>query len=243
MNRIVRYALTLPILLLVTFSCATADSTETTEVKLETLDQKAAYAMGLGYGRNIKTQAPDIDVNIIVQGLQDAFTEGDAALTDEELNTVMTEWRGIMQSKQAEQARIQGEKNQSEGDAFLAKNAEREGVTVTESGLQYEVLQAGEGPSPTAAAKATVHYTGKLLDDTVFDSSVERGMPATFPLRQVIPGWTEGVQLMNKGAKYRFFIPSAIAYGKRGAPPKIGPDAALVFDIELISFEEPAAGQ
>jgi len=123
-----------------------------------------------------------------------------------------------------------------EGEDFLAKNAERPEVSTTESGLQYEVLVAADGPKPTATTSVTVHYVGKLLNGEMFDSSVDRGQPATFPLNRVIPGWTEGLQLMSQGAKYRFYIPSELAYGSRGAGAAIPPYSALIFDVELLSF-------
>ncbi len=128
------------------------------------------------------------------------------------------------------------EENLKAGEAFLAENAKKENIVTTESGLQYEILTPGEGPSPTARTNVTVHYRGTTLDGNEFDSSYKRGSPASFPLNRVIKGWTEGLQLMNVGAKYRFFIPSELAYGKRGAGRDIGPNATLIFEVELIKF-------
>ena len=128
------------------------------------------------------------------------------------------------------------EENKVAGEAFLAENTQNENITTTESGLQYEVLVEGEGPSPTATTSVTVHYRGTTLDGTEFDSSYSRNAPATFPLNRVIAGWTEGLQLMNAGAKYRFFIPSELAYGQRGAGGDIGPNATLIFEVELLNF-------
>lgn len=126
------------------------------------------------------------------------------------------------------------------GETFLADNAKREGIKVTDSGLQYEVLTEGTGDKPSAADRVTVHYTGTLINGEVFDSSVERGQPVTFPLGNVIPGWTEGVQLMSPGAKYKFYIPAKLGYGERGAGGKIGPNQTLIFEVELISIEKSA---
>lgn len=137
----------------------------------------------------------------------------------------------------AEAVLTPAERNLEKGKEFLAENGKRPEVTTTESGLQYEVLTQGDGPKPTADQTVTVHYVGKLLDGTVFDSSVDRGEPATFGLRQVIPGWTEGVQLMSRGSKYRFYIPSSLAYGERGAGRDIGPNETLIFDVELLDFQ------
>lgn len=151
-------------------------------------------------------------------------------------------YRAALQNLQAKiQAKSKGAEetasaNEKEGKDFLKKNAEKEGVVVTPSGLQYLVLQEGEGQSPKASDVVKVHYEGKLISGTVFDSSIRRGEPIEFPLNQVIAGWTEGLQLMKPGAKYRFFIPSELAYGSRGAGGVIGPNATLIFDVELISF-------
>lgn len=128
------------------------------------------------------------------------------------------------------------EENQAAGEAFLAENATKENIVTTASGLQYEILTEGEGPSPSATTSVTVHYKGTTLDGKEFDSSYSRNAPATFPLNRVIAGWTEGLQLMNVGAKYRFFIPSELAYGQRGAGADIGPNATLIFEVELLSF-------
>jgi FKBP-type peptidyl-prolyl cis-trans isomerase FklB len=128
------------------------------------------------------------------------------------------------------------EENKAAGEAFLTENAKKENITTTASGLQYEVITEGDGSSPTATTSVTVHYKGTTLDGKEFDSSYSRNAPATFPLNRVIAGWTEGLQLMNKGAKYRFFIPSTLAYGKRGAGADIGPNAALIFEVELLEF-------
>jgi FKBP-type peptidyl-prolyl cis-trans isomerase len=143
-----------------------------------------------------------------------------------------------MQERQKAERAAQAEKAKQEGEAFLAENAKREGVKTTDSGLQYEVLQEGEGKKPTAEDRVTVHYKGTLISGEEFDSSYARGQPVTFPLSNVIPGWTEGVQLMSPGAKYKFYIPSDLAYGERGAGVKIGPNETLIFEVELLSVND-----
>ena len=142
-----------------------------------------------------------------------------------------------MEERQQAEAAEKGKINRQAGEAFLAENAKRPEVKVTPSGLQYEVIEEGDGPTPTAQDSVTVHYTGKLIDGTVFDSSVERGAPATFGVSQVIPGWVEALQMMKTGSKWRLFIPSQLAYGPNGAGPVIGPDSTLIFDVELIKIE------
>ena len=188
-------------------------------------------SLGLVIGQSVKSQGlPVSDYDAFLDGFR-AVLEGKA--TEADVRNANLAVQAGMQEAQA--AKSAGAK--AEGQAFLAQNAERAEVTVTASGLQYEVLEAGAGESPEATDQVTVHYTGKNLDGSVFDSSVERGEPATFGLNQVIAGWTEGVQLMKPGAKYRFYIPSDLAYGERGAVADIAPGATLIFDVELISVK------
>ena len=142
-----------------------------------------------------------------------------------------------MEERQQAEAAEKGKINREAGEAFLAENAKRPEVKTTATGLQYEIVKEGDGPMPTAQDSVTVHYTGKLIDGTVFDSSVERGAPATFGVSQVIPGWVEALQMMKAGSKWRLFIPSQLAYGPNGAGPVIGPDSTLIFDVELIKVE------
>jgi len=151
---------------------------------------------------------------------------------------VRQEFMEKLRAKQAAKSKEEAEKNQKEGDEFLAKNKTKKGVKVTESGLQYEVIKEGSGTKPTKADTVKVDYTGTKIDGTKFDSSVDRGQPATFPLGSVIPGWTEGLQLMTPGSNYKFYVPAKLAYGEHG-PPSIGPNATLIFDVKLISVEKP----
>ncbi|PSJ38725.1 FKBP-type peptidyl-prolyl cis-trans isomerase [Zobellella taiwanensis] len=209
---------------------------------LESFEEKSAYAIGLSMGRYIgstleKQQELGVTLNndVILRGVKDGFTEG-GQMTDEEVQNALMAYdehiNGLIESQAKEQAAATLE----EGQAFLAENAKREGVQVTESGLQYEVLSEGEGDKPAAEDVVTVHYTGTLVDGTQFDSSVERGEPASFPLNQVIPGWTEGVQLMPVGSKFKFFIPAELAYGESGAGTIPG-NAVLIFEVELLDIE------
>ncbi len=196
------------------------------------------YATGVQSAMQAMQQGAS--VQDILRGIQDIMAGKESAYSEAEVMAAFEVIQKLQQERQAEMERsqaAQGEKaveNQEKGEAFLKDNAAREGVVTTLTGLQYEVIEAGEGAKPAATDRVTVHYTGRLLDGTVFDSSVERGEPARFALNQVIPGWTEGLQLMSPGAKYRFWIPASLAYGERG-PPSIGPNQVLDFEVELIS--------
>lgn len=223
-------------------SACGADKKES--VKPETEAQKQSYALGASMGRYLKNnleQNAEIGVNLeqemIIGGIQDAL--GDKVqLTDEEIETVMTGLESKVRKLRAEKQEKLASAAKDAGIKFLEENAKRSEVTVTESGLQYEVLQEGEGEKPTAESTVTVHYHGTLIDGTVFDSSVERGETISFGLNRVIPGWTEGLQYMSKGAKYKFYIPSELAYGPRNAGA-IPPHSALIFEVELFDFESP----
>ena len=201
------------------------------DAKPETLVERVSYSYGLMVARQLTEQGVDVDVEQFAAGFETALEGGEPALSEEEVAAAFEENRKSMDESQVTGA---DKENLEAGRKFLEENARKEGVTTTESGLQYAVLQEGDGPSPDAEDEVTVHYHGKLIDGTVFDSSVDRGEPATFPLDRVIPGWTEGVQLMSEGAKYRFFIPHDLAYGNRGAGETIKPYSALVFEVELL---------
>jgi FKBP-type peptidyl-prolyl cis-trans isomerase FklB len=214
--------------------------------KPESVADRASYAIGYNFGRQFKQNDITVNNDLLMKGLRDALGGGQGSLTDEEMQAAMQAFQQQVMQQQAEKQKVVGEKNKAEGEAFLAKNKARAGVKTTASGLQYEVLKEGTGPQPKATDTVTVHYQGTLMDGTEFDSSYKRGEPATFVLNQVIPGWTEGVQLMKVGSKYKFYIPAALGYGDRGAGGVIGPNAPLVFEVELISIgqpkEEPPAG-
>ena len=197
-----------------------------------TKEQKFSYALGINIGMNMKQDIKQLDYESFVKGLKDAYA-GTNQFTDQQMQEIFAELQQYIQDQKKSGVSVEIEK----GAKFLAENKKNPEVKETASGLQYMVLQEGKGEHPTATSKVTVHYTGKLLDGTVFDSSVDRGEPITFGLNQVIRGWTEGLQLMTPGSKYRLFIPYNLAYGENGAGGMIPGGATLIFDVELISFE------
>ena len=207
------------------------------KIELKDAKQKSSYAIGMDIGANFKRQDIDVDAKALAAGIADALA-GKAQLSDAEQRQVLTELRTQLMGKAEARQKEAGGKNQIEGEKFLAENKKKEGVKTTASGLQYKVLKSGNGKTPKATDTVKVHYQGTLIDGTVFDSSIERGEPATFPVNGVIPGWTEVLQLMKEGDKWQVFIPSQLAYGAQGAGPKIGPNSTLIFDVELLSIEK-----
>ncbi len=212
--------------------------------KPESVQDRASYVIGYNLGRTLKQNDVNANSDLIVKGLRDGMTGANGMLTDAEMQSTMQEFQKQVQEQQEAKQKVVGEKNKTEGEAFLAKNKAKAGVKTTASGLQYEVEKEGTGPTPKATDTVTVNYKGTLMDGTTFDSSYDRGQPATFVLNQVIAGWTEGVQLMKVGSKYKFYIPSALGYGDKGAGATIGPNSPLIFEVELLSIGEPkpAAG-
>jgi FKBP-type peptidyl-prolyl cis-trans isomerase len=206
--------------------------------ELNTKDEKISYMLGVDIGMNLKNIPHEIDFEVFLQGLRDSFEGEETLLTQGEVAAIKQELIKEMQMEAALKIKELADKNKKEGEKFLAENKEKESVKTTESGLQYMVLEKGDGPVPEEDDEVTVHYKGTLIDGTEFDSSYQRGEPVTFPLGGVIPGWTEGLQLMNVGSKYRFFIPSELAYGQRGASAQIGPNSVLIFDVELLEIKE-----
>jgi len=213
------------------------------KAELKTQMDSVSYSIGQDIAQRLKQQQLDVNVVALAQGLQDAVN-GQSALTPEQMQGVLMALQQKMMEKQqamkAEQEKVMAasaDKNQKEGTAFLAENKKKKGVTTLPSGLQYEVLTAGKGKMPKATDNVTVHYKGTLIDGTVFDSSIDRGEPATFPVNGVIKGWIEALQLMKEGSKWRLFIPSDLAYGPQGAGGVIGPNAVLIFDVELLSVK------
>ncbi len=198
---------------------------------------KVSYGIGMDIGKNLKNQSIDIDTDILSRGIKDAFSGGSLLMTEDEFQKTMTNFRQGMMEKQKKQMSALGEKNRVEGAAFLSENKKKEGIVSLPSGLQYKVVSQGKGDSPKATDKVSVHYKGTLMDGTEFDSSYGRGKPASFPVNGVIPGWTEALQLMKTGSKWQLFIPSDLAYGERGAGGKIGPNATLLFDVELLAIQ------
>ena len=207
--------------------------------KPQSLDDKASYIIGFNLGSNLKKQEIPVNGDLIVKGLRDGLGGAPGLLTDEEIQAVMTEFQQKMMAQQQAKMTAAGEKNKKEADAFLASNKTKQGVVTTASGLQYQIVQEGTGPTPKPTDQVTVHYKGALLDGKVFDSSYDRNEPATFIVSQVIPGWVEALQLMKVGTKAKLFIPPTLAYGEAGAGQDIGPNSLLIFDVELIKTEAP----
>jgi FKBP-type peptidyl-prolyl cis-trans isomerase len=202
-------------------------------VTLENADDTLAYVMGMGYADYLKTLPAELDIDVLVAGMRDKLAGSGTRIDEKDAPLMMnTMLRGLQDKKNMEMK----EKNVKEGEDFLAKNAQRPEVTTTASGLQYEVIREGKGKKPAATDKVRVHYAGTLVDGTEFDSSYKRGQPAEFGLNQVIRGWTEGLQLMSVGSKYKLYLPGSLAYGERGAGGKIGPNATLIFDVELLEI-------
>ncbi len=196
---------------------------------------KLSYALGLGIGRQLAQMgAEDLNIDDFSQAIKDILTGKEPQVSDQEAQKLVTTFFEEQEAKLRAAAAEKYKDNKEKGEAWLANKAMEEGVVALPSGLMYQVLNEGSGKKPTAADTVECHYEGRLIDGTVFDSSYKRGESATFPLNGVIAGWTEGVQLMSEGAKYRFFIPYQLAYGERGAGQAIPPFAALVFDVELI---------
>lgn len=205
--------------------------------QLDTPAKQLGYALGLDIGASLGELGAAVDAEALIRGLQDSFNGSQPLMTPQKVLQVKTQAFQKIQQEQARKAQVSGQENAQKGQVFLEQNKDEDGVVTTASGLQYKVLKQGSGSMPTADDRVTVHYTGTLLDGTEFDSSVRRGEPATFPVKGVIAGWTEALQLMSVGSQYRLFIPSDLAYGDRGAGPKIGPNATLVFDVELLGIE------
>ena len=205
--------------------------------ELKSEKEKLSYGIGMDIGGNLKRQTIEVDPDLLMKGFKDSYTGGKTLLTEEESRQAIQNFQKQLMAKQAEAAKQQAEKNKADGEKFLAENKGKDGVRTTASGLQYKVIQEGTGKSPTADNTVEVHYKGTLINGTEFDSSYKRGQTATFPVSGVIPGWTEGLQLMKEGGKYQLFVPSNLAYGERGAGRDIGPNAALIFEVELISVK------
>ncbi len=209
---------------------------------LKTEQDKISYSIGLNIGRNFKSQGIDANPDLVGAAIRDVLKGNKPLLTEEEAMAVLGTFQKEMRAKQMAKASESGDKNKKEGAAFLAANKAKDGVKTTASGLQYKVIKAGTGKIPKASDTVKTHYAGTLIDGTEFDSSIKRGEPATFPVGGVIKGWTEALQLMPVGSKWQLFIPADIAYGERGAGQAIGPNATLIFDIELLSIE-PGEGK
>ena len=251
-----KYALPLALVSVITLQACNDQSSTTTQstaaveaeapagISLETSEQRLSYGIAYGLGQRMAADGVPMDADAFSAGLTDALEGVEPRLTQEEISTEMQAYQEKAAAEQASAQAAIGEANQAAAAAFLAENATKEGVVVTESGLQYQVLEAGDGPKPTLEDSVEVHYRGTLVDGTEFDSSYGRNQTVTFGVGQVIAGWTEALQLMPVGSKYKLVIPPELGYGAGGAGQMIGPNAALVFEVELVAIpaaEEAAA--
>ena len=206
--------------------------------KPESKKDKLSYSIGCNIAKQFKGQNIDINPDVFVDAIKTVYAGLPTALTEQEIMATLQSFEKEMQEKMQGDSKAASGPNKEAGAAFLANNKKNPAVTELPSGLQYEILKDGTGESPLATSTVTTHYTGTLIDGTVFDSSVERGQPAQFPVNGVIKGWTEALQLMKPGSKWKLSIPSDLAYGDGGSPPKIGPGATLIFEVELISVDK-----
>jgi FKBP-type peptidyl-prolyl cis-trans isomerase FklB len=204
---------------------------------LTTQKDKASYAIGLNVGRNLHKDSVEVDPSIVARGIKDGLAGGKTLLTEDEVKAALVALQTDVQKRQEESMAQLGEVNKKAGDEFLAANKTKDGVVTLPDGLQYKILTQGTGPKPTAKDSVVCNYRGTLIDGKEFDSSYKRGQPATFPVGQVIPAWTEALQLMPVGSKWQLFIPSELAYGTRSPSPDIGPNSTLIFEVELLSIQ------
>lgn len=210
-------------------------------VSLKTQKDKVSYLIGRDAGSNLKNQSIDIDPDIFMRGFSDALSGNKSPLSDDETRETMSAFKEERMKKHEEEVKKVTEKNKKEGEAFLAENKKKDGVVTLPSGLQYKVIKEGDGQTPKETDTVTVNYRGTLLDGTEFDSSYKRNEPATFPVKGVIPGWQEALQLMKTGSKWQLFVPAGLAYAERGAGNVIGPNTTLIFEVELLSIGEPGS--
>jgi FKBP-type peptidyl-prolyl cis-trans isomerase FklB len=216
---------------------STAKKPGSAPLVLKTPKDKASYAIGMNIGKGLHKDSVDVDPAILLRGLKDGMAGGKTLLTDDEAKSAMVAIQADLRKKQEAKMAIAGDANKKEGDEFLAQNKTKEGVVTLPSGLQYKILKEGTGPKPSASDSVVCNYKGTLIDNTEFDSSYKRGQPATFPVGQVIKGWTEVLQLMPVGSKWQVFVPSDLAYGPRAPGGAIGPNSTLIFEIELLSIQ------
>lgn len=214
-----------------------AKSAAPAPLALKTEKDKFSYALGMNLGNSLHRQSVPVDPAILLRGLKDALA-GKTLMTDDDARAALKAVQTEMQKKMQETMQAAGAANKNEGDAFLAANKTKEGVTTLPSGLQYKILTAGTGPKPTATDSVVCNYRGTLINGKEFDSSYKRGEPATFPVNGVIKGWTEALQLMPVGSKWQLFVPADLAYGDRGAGADIGPGSTLIFEVELVSIQD-----
>ncbi|MBI2883567.1 MAG: FKBP-type peptidyl-prolyl cis-trans isomerase [Candidatus Methylomirabilis oxyfera] len=219
------------------FSLLAAQASAEEAPVLKTEKDKMSYGIGVEVGRNFKRLGVEVDTDLVVKGLREALSGEKLLMTDEELRDTMTAYQAEVRQKQAQAARLAAENNKKAGEAFLADNKTKAGVVTLPSGLQYKILKAGNGKTPTETDTVECHYRGTLINGTEFDSSYRRGQPATLKVTGVIPGWREALKLMPVGSKWQIVIPSQLAYGERGAGRDIGPNATLIFELELLAIK------
>ncbi|RJR43936.1 MAG: FKBP-type peptidyl-prolyl cis-trans isomerase [Deltaproteobacteria bacterium] len=207
------------------------------EVAIKSEKDKVSYGIGVSVAKNFKKQGIEVDVNLMAKGLKDEFSGAKLLVSDEEMNKALTAYQTELRKKAMEAKKTSAENNKKEGEAFLAENKKKEGVVTLPSGLQYKILKAGEGKKPKPEDMVEVHYRGTLINGTEFDSSHKAGKPIIFKVTGVIPGWTEALKLMPAGSKWQLFIPSNLAYGERGSGAVIGPNATLIFEVELLAIK------
>lgn len=203
---------------------------------LKTSKEKVSYGIGVDAAKNFQQKKLDIDLEMLIKGLRDGFSGSKLLISDEEIRAAFADLQEELNQRQAEEEKLLAEKNKTEGETFLSENKTKEGIVTLDSGLQYKILKAGEGKKPTEEDTVEVNYRGTLIDGTEFDSSIKRGKPAEFPLKNIITAWKEALQLMPVGSKWQLFVPAELAYGDRGAGP-IGPNAVLLFEVELLSIK------
>lgn len=212
------------------------------QITLKDQKDKVSYSIGVNIGTNFRQQGIDVTPEVLIAGIKDALAGSKTVLTQQEIQQTLMTFEREMMGKQAERAKELGEKNRKDGEAFLAENKKKEGTKATTSGLQYKIITEGKGKKPTADDTVRVHYKGTLLDGSEFDNSYRRGEPAEFSVSGVIAGWTEAMQLMPVGSKWQLFVPSKLAYGEQGQGPVIGPNATLIFEVELLAVvDQPKA--
>ncbi|MEH6625532.1 MAG: FKBP-type peptidyl-prolyl cis-trans isomerase [Motiliproteus sp.] len=228
-------------LLVSALACTLVAAPMTMAAELDTLEKKASYLMGLDVGSRMQALGYTLDVEALRLGMEQSAIQTGRALSDDDLRAAVAEIQQRFQQRQQEAQLEQASANKKLGEDFLAANASKEGIATTTSGLQYEIITEGAGPKPKETDTVQVHYRGTLIDGTEFDSSYSHGGPATFPLNGVIPGWTEGLQLISQGTKAKLYIPSELAYGPSGMGPTIGPNSALVFEVELLAINPAQA--
>jgi len=223
--------------ILAVFICGPVWAGETKGVDLTSPEAKQGYSIGYQLGLDFKSKNITVDTGAMSAGVKAAMEGTEPELAKDEMRTVLGDIQKRVEAERAEHYKKASEENKKEGEKFLKENGAKEGVTTLPSGLQYKVLKMGDGPKPTATSKVTVNYSGTLPDGTEFDSSFKRGQPVTFQVNRVVPGWTEALQLMPEGSKWQLVLPAALGYGERGAPPRIGPNQVLVFEVELLKVE------